>query len=143
MSTLNLSAFDSLKFANRLKAAGLAAQQAEAEAEVLREAFDERDRAFTMLENRVSTQSMLSEKEAGQMATKADVHALKADVHALKADMQAMKADMQADVLKVDAKVELLRKEIAISRRDTIIWLGGALAIGFGLVLRQLSKLPL
>jgi len=136
MSTLSLSAFDSLKFANRLKAAGISTQQAEAEAEILREVFDERDRALATLENRVSTQSMLSEKEAGQMATKADMHAMQVD-------MQAMKADMQADVLKVDAKVELLRKEIAISRRDTIIWLGGALAIGFGLVLRQLSKLPL
>jgi len=140
MSTLSLPAFDSLKFANRLKAAGISAQQAEAEAEVLREAFDERDRALATLDSQVRTHKVLSEKEAEQMATKADLQAVQAD---LQADMQAMKAAMQADVLKVDAKVELLRKEIAISRRDTIIWLGGALAIGFGLVLRQLSKLPL
>jgi len=132
MSTLGLSAFDSLKFANRLKAAGLSAQQAEAEAEVLREVFDERDRVLTALENRVSTQKMLSEKETERMATKADVHAMQADIYGV-----------QADVLKVDAKVDLMRKEIALARRDTIIWLGSALAVGFGLVLRQLSKLPL
>jgi len=129
MSTLSLPAFDSLKFANRLKAAGISAQQAEAEAEVLREAFDERDRALATLDSQVRTHKVLSEKEAEQMATKAD--------------LQAVQADLQADIFKVDAKVELLRKEIAISRRDTIIWLGGALAIGFGLVLRQLSNLPL
>jgi len=132
MSTLSVSAFDSLKFANRLKAVGLPAQQAEAEAEVLREAFDERDRVLTALESRISTQRMLSEKEVGQMATKADLQAVQVDVHAV-----------QADVLKLDAKIELLRKEMALARRNTIIWLGGALAVGFGLVLRQLSKLPL
>jgi len=60
MSTLTLPSFNPLQFANRLKAAGIPEKQAEAEAEVLREAFDERDRAFATLENKVSTQETLS-----------------------------------------------------------------------------------
>jgi len=35
--------------------------------------------------------------------------------------------------------IELLRKEIALARRDTIIWLGGMLVAGFGLVLRYVT----
>jgi len=39
MSALTLSPFNPLQFAKRLKEAGVSEQQAEAEAEVLREAF--------------------------------------------------------------------------------------------------------
>jgi len=35
--------------------------------------------------------------------------------------------------------IELLRREIALARRDTIIWLGGMLVAGFGLVLRYIA----
>jgi len=90
MSTLSLSPFDTLQFAKRLKAAGIPESQAEAEAEVLREAVDTRDRVFAVLENQVSTQKLLSEKEAQQMATKGDIADVKGEVALIRKDMQAM-----------------------------------------------------
>jgi len=68
-----------------------------------------------------------TKKDAEQMATKAD---LRNEIALVRKEM-ATRAD-----------IELLHKEIAIVRRDIIIWLGGVLVVGFGLILRALSKLP-
>jgi len=111
MSTLAVPAFNPLKFANKLKDAGIPDKQAEAEADVLHEALTQ---TVSALEGKIAALENNVKKDAEQLATKGDV--------------------------------ALLRKEIGIARRDTIIWLGGilgglSLAIG-GLLLHLLSKLP-
>jgi len=80
MNTIALPTFNPLQFANRLKAAGVPEKQAEAEAEVLREAFNERDHALAELEKQFNTQKLLSEKEAEQMATKGDIALIRKDM---------------------------------------------------------------
>jgi len=104
MSTAALSSFDTLQFAKRLKEAGLPEPQAEGQAEVLRQAFDERDRAFAALENRVSTQKLLAEKESEQLASK-------------------------SDVLKLDAKIDSVRKDFETLRWIMGLVLGGIIAL--------------
>jgi len=46
-----------------------------------------------------------------------------------------------AEQMATKGDIALVRKEIAIARRDTIIWLGGMLIAGFGIVLTTLFKL--
>jgi len=56
-----------------------------------------------------------------------------ADV-ATKGDLRELRTELKADA-------SLLRSEIALARRDTIIWLGAALIVGFGVVIGLLLKL--
>jgi len=112
MSTLAVPAFNPLKFANKLKDAGIPDKQAEAEADALHEALTQ---TVSALESKMATLENHAKQDAVQFATKDDMR----------------------------KESELLRKEIVLARRDIILWLGGALVIGFGLVLRYLSKLPL
>jgi len=111
--------FDTLKFATRLEDAGVPSAQAKAEAEVLREVFDERDRALTALENKVNSQQMLARHEAEHAATKNDLSEAKSE---LKDDMQAQKAELKDEIHKLDAKIELLRKDMVLLR-----WMFGIL----------------
>jgi len=133
MSTLALPSFNPLQFANRLKDAGVPAKQAEAEAEVLREVFDARDMVLSELERRFNTQETLSKKEAEQMATKGDVFAVKADVFAVK-----------GDVLKLDAKVDLVRKDVELvdqrsqARFKLLYWMLGVILAGVGAVFAKM-----
>ena len=63
--------FDTLRFTRRLKDAGVPEQQAEAEAEAIRQAF--------------------SEVLDSQVATRADIHRLEANIHRLEAEQRLMK----------------------------------------------------
>ncbi len=67
--------FDTLRFTRRLKDAGVPEQQAEAEAEAIRQAF--------------------SEVLDSQVATRADIHGLGADIHTLKADIHRLEAEQR------------------------------------------------
>jgi len=120
-------AFNPLKFANKLKDAGIPDKQAEAEADALHEALAQQSQAVSALENRVLELRGQAKHDAAQAATKGDMGEVRTDMAALRKEM-ASKDD--------------LRKEIALARRDIIIWLGGVLVVGFGLILRMLSKLP-
>lgn len=71
MSTLT---FDTLKYAERLKAAGVPEQHAKAEAEALRD--------------------VLSEALDTTLATKADIRTMRDDVMAVKTDLKVMDAKM-------------------------------------------------
>jgi len=137
MTTLSVPSFNSLQFAKRLKEAGISEQQAEAEAEILREAFDERDRALTALENKVNTQHTLSRKESEQMATKGDVLAVKTEVLAVKTEVSADVFAVKADVLKLDAKIDLVRSDL---HGEHILhrWMLGLLIAGVGAIFAKL-----
>jgi len=118
MNTSALPTFNPLKFANTLKAAGVSEQQAEAEAEALHDVLAAQAQAVATLENKLTALEENSKRDAGLMATKADI----------------------ALVLK---EIALVHKEldakIALARRDTIIWLGGMLIAGFGMVIGMLK----
>jgi len=91
MTTLALPVFNPLKFANRLKDAGIPEKQAEAEAEVLHEALAVQAQAVSELEQQVKTLASDAKRNAEQMATKADI------------------ADVRTDIAKVRGDIKLLR----------------------------------
>jgi len=130
MNSLALSAFNPLKFAARLKEAGVPEKQAEAEAEILHEALTQQAQIVSSLESEVTALKDSTKRDAEQMATKGDIATVKEDI-----------ATVKSDIALLDAKIALVRQEIALARRDTIIWLGGMLLVGFSTVMVVLPRL--
>jgi len=141
MSTFVMPAFNPLRFANRLKAAGVPEKQAEAEAEVLHEVLAQQTQAMSDLESQFKKLSTEAKRDAEHMATKGDIALLKEDIALLKEDIALLKGDialLKGDMVLLEAKLEA---KIVIARRDTIIWLGGISIAGFGTVISILFKL--
>jgi len=111
MSTLALPVFNPLKFANRLKEAGIPEKQAEAEAEVLHEALAVQAQAVSELEKQVKTLASDAKRDAGQMATKADIADLRASS---KADIAELRASTKTDIAEVRGDIKLLRWMLGI-----------------------------
>jgi len=116
MTTMTMPGFNPMKFAARLKEAGVPERQAEAEAEILHEALAQQAKIVSALENEVTALKDSTKRDSEQMATKGDIALL-------------------------EAKIALVRKEIALARRDTIIWLGSMLVVGFSTVIAVLPRL--
>jgi hypothetical protein len=88
-------AFDTLKLAHRLEAAGFSPQQAGDTAAALAEAMS-----------------------GAEFATKGDVVAVKT---ALKADIAALRAELKADIGALRAELELLRRDMTIRLGGTLV----------------------
>ena len=102
--------FDTLRFANRLKAAGVESAHAEAEAAALSEVLDTN---LGELATKADLASLRSE-----MATKADLAALKAEM-ATKTDLAALKAEMATKTDLAALKVEMATKtDLAALKAD-------------------------
>lgn len=78
--------FDTLKFANRLKQAGVTPAHAEAEAQALAEVF---------------------ETNLGDLATKGDLLAVKADVQAVKIEVQHLEQRMTAQLALLEQRMTI------------------------------------
>jgi len=111
MSTLALPVFNPMKFANRLKEAGISEKQAEAEAEVLHEALVVQAQAVSELEQQVKALTSDAQRDAGQMATKADIAELRASS---KADIAELRASTKTDIAEVRGDIKLLRWMLGI-----------------------------
>jgi len=70
VTTLTLPVFNPLTFANRLKAAGTPAQQAETEAEVLHEALTAQTQSISTLESQIQSLAAERQRDAEQMASR-------------------------------------------------------------------------
>ena len=79
MARMAAPAFDTLKFANTLKAAGVAPEQVEAQARAL---------------------SAVLEDARGELATRADVQTIRAD-------MQALKAELKSDLVQLEQRMTI------------------------------------
>jgi hypothetical protein len=101
--------FDTLDFANRLKAAGLDPKVAEVHSELQAE-------LQTKMLDELEKNQEISEQT---LSTKADVNILRADLNATKAEL---KSDLNALELRLDAKFESLRS-------DMLVKLGGGITI--------------
>ncbi|MBF0626006.1 MAG: DUF1640 domain-containing protein [Magnetococcales bacterium] len=155
-------AFDTLKYARRLKEIGIPAPQAEMHAELLAEALAER---LASKENLTRTETTLQrdikeldakgeiakkELDARIETTRAD---LKRDIKELDAKIEATRADLKRDIKELDAKVENfrleldakldakieitrieLKRDIAEAKAETIKWM-------VGLAMAQLAML--
>jgi len=122
--------FDTLKFATRLEDAGVSSAQAKAEAEVLRELLDERDKALTALQAQMQALSSDTQRDVQYMANKTDVLAIKTDV-----------LGVRAEVLKVDAKVDLLRKDMEALGKDMTLKMSGMFIVAIGILLAGMRYL--
>jgi len=109
MTTMTMPGFNPMKFAARLKEAGVPDRQAEAEAEILHEALAQQAQIVSSLGSEVTALKDNAKRNSEQMATKGDI--------------------------------ALLEAKIAMARRDTIIWLGGMLVVGFSTVMVTLTRL--
>jgi len=120
MSTLT---FDTLKFANRLKTAGVPAVQAEAEADALSE----------VLETNLS-----------ELATKSDLREVETG---LRHEISDLRKDMDAGFAGVDAKLEktesAFRQEMTNMKFELLKWMIGLLVAQTGLLLALLKFFPI
>jgi len=116
MTSIAMSAFNPMKFAARLREAGVPERQAEAEAEILHEALAQQAKIVSELEVKVTALKENAKRDAELMATKGDIIAVRGDI-------------------------ALLEAKIAMARRDTIIWLGSMLIAGFSVVMVGLPRL--
>jgi len=136
MDTLALPAFNPLKFANTLKAAGVPEQQAEAEAEALHEVLAGQAQAVVTLESKLAALEESAKRDAEVTATKGDIALVHKEIALIHKDIALVHKEL-------DAKIEMVRKDleaqIVLARRDTIIWLGGMLIAGFGTVIGMLK----
>jgi len=64
-------------------------------------------------------------------------------VSALENEVTVLKDNTKrnSEQMATKADIALVRKEIALARRDTIIWLGGMLMVGFSTVMVTLTRL--
>jgi len=108
--------FDTLEYVNELKAADVSDKQAQAQAKAMRRVLD-----AAMAEQAKAVQAA-SERTAAELDSKTERAILKLE-------------------MRLESELALIRKEIVLARRDTIIWLGGMLIVGFGLMLRYLPML--
>jgi len=97
MSTTSLPpVFNPLRFANRLKEAGVPHQQAEAEAEVLHEALSAHAQAMSALDGQLKTLAADVKRDAENNATKGDIALVRKDMDVMRKDIEVMRRDMGA-----------------------------------------------
>jgi coiled-coil family 90 protein len=127
MSTLT---FDTLKFANRLKTAGVPAVQAEAEADALAEVL---------------------ETNLGELATKSDLRevetGLRHEIGDVRHEISDLRKDMDAKFAGVDAKLEktesAFRQEMTNLKFELLKWMIGLLVAQTTLLLALLKFFPI
>jgi len=125
MTTLT---FDTLKFAIRLKNADVPEKQAQAQAEALREVIGD-----TLVEQ-AKMQAAASARSMTELDTKTE------------AAITGLKAEFKTEILKVDAKVDLLRKDMEALANALVIRLVKAMlaimGLGIGLIAAIVRFMP-
>jgi len=120
-------AFDTLKAANRLKAAGFTEEQAAAV---------------------VETELEMLEQHGGSIANKRDLKEtellLKKDIETIRLDMQKLEFALRRELKEVDSKVELLRadtaKLVAEAKAELVRWVVGVGLLQSSVIIGVLLK---
>jgi len=124
MSVFVLPLFNPLHFANRLKEVGVPEKQAEAEAEVLHDAFSAQARAMSALEDQVKTLVTADARhDAEQNAAKSDTDVVKKDIVAIKSDIVEMKKDIVAiksDIVEMKKDIVAIKSDIVEMKKDIV-----------------------
>jgi len=125
MTTLT---FDTLKFAIRLKDADVPEKQAEAQADALREVIND------TLAEQARVQAAASARSINELDTKTETA------------ISGLKTELKAEILKVDAKVDLLRKDMEALANTLVIRLVKAMlavmGVGIGLIAAIVRFMP-
>jgi len=117
-------AFDTLKFATRLENAGAPAAQAKAQAEVLREVFDERDQALAIVQallNEARRDAEHAASRSEQFATRTDISGVRTELAEVKADVAVIKTELvevKADVAGIKTELAEVKADVAVIKTE-------------------------
>jgi len=123
-------AFDTLDYVNRLKAAQVPEQQAEATAQALRDAFSIRDQALDALERKVDAQETRARHDAEKAASKNDLAVLDTKTERGLAEVRKEMALLEK---KVDVGFAEVRGDIKLLKWMLTFVLAGTVSIMFKL----------
>jgi|GEM_PF-1909287 len=119
MTTMTMTqhiAFNTLDFANRLKAAGVAEKIAETQAQLQSELQQDTNKKFD------EQQAMLNELTKHELATKDDINRLETKI-----DVVENKLESKISMLenKLDSKISILDSKISMIENKLVVKLGG------------------
>ena len=111
--------FDSLGYAKKLEEAGFTRQQAEVQANALREQLDAQNNAFQrLIEN-------YDESSRKELATKGDVQDTRLEIEKVRAEVEKVRAELKTDIKSLELR--LLKWQFGIG-----LALAAIMAKGFG-----------
>jgi hypothetical protein len=117
---MNAVPFDTLKFARKLEASGMAGPMAAGTAEALADAMG-----------------------GAELATKADVGSVRTEMTAmrteLKTDIAGLRTELKADISSLRSE---FKSDLEILRRDLVIKVGGMMVVSVGVLLTAIRYLP-
>ena len=127
------TAFDTLKLATRLEAAGVAREQAIGTSEALAEAMSSSDVA--------TSHDVLAVKNDLRGEIQAVKTELRSEIQAVRNDLAATRGELQGEIKDIDHKIELLRSETKLMGRNLLIGLGSLIVAMAGIILGVLPLL--
>jgi hypothetical protein len=136
---MNAVPFDTLKFAQRLEAAGMATPLVAGTVEALADAMSGAELATKadLRESRAATQSDL---KGFRTATTRELMDFQA---ATGSELKELSSHMNAKFGQIDARFEQMDVKLELLRRDMTIRLGGMLVIGIGVIVTSLRLVPM
>ena len=125
--------FDSLGYAKKLEEAGFTRQQAEVQANALREQLDAQNNAFQrLIEN-------YDESSRKELATKGDVQDTRLEIEKVRAEVEKVRAEVEKVRAELKTDIEKVRAEAQQNKYDLLKWqiagwvaLAAIMAKGFG-----------
>lgn len=130
------ASFDTLKFANRLKSAGVTDKQAEVEAEAFAEVLElSRQQLVTKMDQLETKQELKTEIQTVRQELKLEIQAVRQE---LKSEIQAVRQELKLEIQEVRHEV---RRDIKVLRWMMTFMMAMLVAI-FWLLIRQELKVP-
>ncbi len=118
--------FDSLGYAKKLEEAGFTRQQAEVQANALREQLDAQNNAFQrLIEN-------YDESSRKELATKGDVQDTRLEIEKVRAEVEKVRAELKTDIEKVRAEAQQNKYDLLKWQIAGWVALAAIMAKGFG-----------
>jgi hypothetical protein len=156
-------AFDTLKFVEKLEAAGVSSVHAKATAEAFAEATSQElatktDLIAVKTELKADIASVRTELKADIASVRTELKAdiasvrteLKAEIASVRSDLSAQIASVQSDLSAEIASVQSslgseiasVRSEVELVKRDLKIWFGSVMVVAVGIILAAIRYLP-
>jgi len=110
-------AFDTLQYAKRLKDGGFTQQQAETQAEAMK------DQSYSM-------QDFIEDKIDNTLATKQDIKGLEVKMEGLAVEMKRLEVELKQDMKRLEVELKRLEVEIKQLGNNLLYKLGGMMVTG-------------
>ena len=120
---------DTLSYANRLKAAGMASALAEEQAMVMSEVLDSNvSQLSTRTELQSTEKALRGEIQAVETALRGEIQAVET---ALRGEIQVVEKNVKTDIKNLDHNI---RQELLLLEQRMVIKLGGMMVLSLGLL---------